>query len=75
MAALDGMIENLPDWMRLENLRKPYLVNTWANRLTAIDTILRYGDRTYFDQIQVTENRNDRTDTDLQTAAANKLGL
>ena len=41
---LDTMAKNLPDWMRLENLERPYRVNTWTNRLGSIGAILRYGE-------------------------------
>jgi uncharacterized lipoprotein YddW (UPF0748 family) len=77
LAALDVMIVNMPDWMRLENLRKPYLVNTWANRLVAIDTILRYGDRTYFSKMRITDNQlepSDRANSEPATSTA-KVGL
>lgn len=37
--------ENLPEWLRLEALKRSYRVNTWQNRLYALEAILRYGDR------------------------------
>ncbi|AFY71633.1 protein of unknown function DUF187 [Thalassoporum mexicanum PCC 7367] len=70
MEALDVMIVNMPDWMRLENLRKPYLVNTWANRLASIDTILRYGDRTYFNKMQVTDHQAEPTNRGVDLSKA-----
>lgn len=43
--ALDTMSTNLGKWMSLENR---YRVLTWSNRLDAIGSILRFGDRTAF---------------------------
>ncbi|MEO1134072.1 MAG: hypothetical protein AAFX40_15390, partial [Cyanobacteria bacterium J06639_1] len=37
--------ENLPEWLRLDALKNAYRVNTWENRLVALEAILRYGDR------------------------------
>jgi len=44
--ALDTFRRQLPQWLSQENLERPYRVNTWINRLTAMETILRYGQRT-----------------------------
>jgi uncharacterized lipoprotein YddW (UPF0748 family) len=43
--ALKTMQDNLGDWMRSESLEHPYRVTTWANRLNALETLLRYGER------------------------------
>ena len=43
---LDQFRRQLPTWLSQENLQRPYRVNTWVNRLTAMETILRYGQRT-----------------------------
>ena len=44
-AALDNMSTNLGKWMGLESR---YRITTWSNRLDAIGSILRFGDRTAF---------------------------
>ncbi|MEO0803031.1 MAG: family 10 glycosylhydrolase [Cyanobacteria bacterium J06642_2] len=44
-AEVAAMRENLPEWLRLEALKRSYRVNTWQNRLFALEAILRYGDR------------------------------
>ncbi|MGC9503116.1 family 10 glycosylhydrolase [Baaleninema sp.] len=36
---------HLSDWLRLQRLSNPYQVTTWQNRLVAIETLLRYGQR------------------------------
>jgi uncharacterized lipoprotein YddW (UPF0748 family) len=38
------MAENLPQWMRLEGIERPYRVATWRNRLESIEALLRYGE-------------------------------
>ncbi|MEN9252554.1 MAG: family 10 glycosylhydrolase [Thermostichales cyanobacterium BF4_bins_65] len=44
--ALDRFRRQLSTWLTQERLERPYRVNTWINRLTAMETILRYGQRT-----------------------------
>ncbi|MFN3360643.1 MAG: glycoside hydrolase family 10 protein [Pseudanabaenaceae cyanobacterium] len=44
--ALRSLSQDLPQWLRLEALERPYRVNTWSNRLLAIERILQYGERT-----------------------------
>ncbi len=46
ITALKEFSQNLPKWLRLESLEHPYRVNTWVNRLTAIERIMQYGERT-----------------------------
>lgn len=60
IADLDTMLKKLPDWMRLENLERPYRVTTWSNRLEAIAAILRYGESRlrYSEAAQTAANAN-----------------
>ncbi len=47
-AASDALAEtqnNLPKWLRLESLERPYRLATWMNQLEVIEGMLRYGDR------------------------------
>lgn len=44
--SLDQFRRQLPTWLSQENLERPYRVATWINRITAMETILRYGQRT-----------------------------
>jgi len=46
IATLREINQNLPQWLRLEALDRPYRVNTWTNRLTAIERMMQYGERT-----------------------------
>ncbi|MCS6959108.1 MAG: family 10 glycosylhydrolase [Pseudanabaenaceae cyanobacterium SKYGB_i_bin29] len=46
ITALRSLSQDLPQWLRLEALERPYRVNTWHNRLTAIERMLQYGERT-----------------------------
>ncbi|NJK33931.1 MAG: hypothetical protein HC919_02720 [Oscillatoriales cyanobacterium SM2_2_1] len=41
---LSAMAENLPQWMRLEGIERPYRLATWRNRLESIEALLRYGE-------------------------------
>lgn len=43
--ALTTMQKNFLDWMRLDALQNAYRVNTWENRLTSLEILLRYGER------------------------------
>ncbi|WP_071592113.1 family 10 glycosylhydrolase [Baaleninema simplex] len=42
---LKGYRSNFSDWLQLQRLSNPYQVATWQNRLVAIETLLRYGQR------------------------------
>jgi uncharacterized lipoprotein YddW (UPF0748 family) len=42
---LMAMKQNFLDWMRLDALQNAYRVNTWENRLTSLEILLRYGER------------------------------
>jgi hypothetical protein len=46
IATLREINQNLSHWLRLEALDRPYRVNTWSNRLTAIERMMQYGERT-----------------------------
>ena len=50
LAALSQLTNNLPEWTRLERLRRPYRINTWVNRLEAIAAMVRYGNHHRFAQ-------------------------
>lgn len=41
-SSLQKLTQGLPNWLRLENLERPYRISTWQNRLNAIAAILRY---------------------------------
>jgi uncharacterized lipoprotein YddW (UPF0748 family) len=50
-------------WLRLEKLERPYRVQTWDNRLAALDAMLRYGElalprlATGTEKLQASENK------------------
>ncbi|WP_162139099.1 glycoside hydrolase family 10 protein [Synechococcus sp. PCC 7336] len=44
-AEIATLREGLEDWFRFEALERPYRVETWENRIIALDTLLRYGER------------------------------
>ncbi len=46
ITALREINQDLSKWLRLEALERPYRVNTWANRLIAIERMMQYGERT-----------------------------
>jgi len=41
---LSQLRTGLVSWLRLEKLERPYRVQTWDNRLAALDAMLRYGE-------------------------------
>ncbi|MEL7086390.1 MAG: family 10 glycosylhydrolase [Cyanobacteria bacterium J06597_1] len=42
---LAALLTGMEEWFRFEALERPYRVNTWSNRLVALDTLLRYGEQ------------------------------
>ncbi|MEM9567135.1 MAG: family 10 glycosylhydrolase [Cyanobacteria bacterium P01_E01_bin.34] len=42
---LAALLIGMEEWFRFEALERPYRVNTWGNRLVALDTLLRYGEQ------------------------------
>ncbi len=50
LTAITELSTNLPEWTRLERLRRPYRINTWVNRLEAIAAMVRYGNYHRFAQ-------------------------
>jgi hypothetical protein len=48
LTAISQLTTNLPEWTRLERLRRPYRINTWVNRLEAIAAMVRYGNHRAF---------------------------
>jgi hypothetical protein len=48
LTAISQLTANLPEWTRLERLRRPYRINTWVNRLEAIAAMVRYGNHRAF---------------------------
>lgn len=46
ITALRDINQDLGKWLRLEALERPYRVNTWGNRLIAIERMMQYGQRT-----------------------------
>jgi uncharacterized lipoprotein YddW (UPF0748 family) len=54
-SSLERLIVGLPNWLRIENLERPYRVTTWQNRLSAIASILRFSaNRTVTDELPKT---------------------
>jgi len=51
---LTAFREQFPQWMQQQQMRHPYQVQVWANRLAAIEQLLNYGERT-----TVSENSSD----------------
>ncbi len=43
--ALDDLRSQFPEWMRVDALQNAYRVETWENRLAALEIMLRYGER------------------------------
>lgn len=43
-AELEKSRKGLNEWLRLERLMRPYRMQTWDNRLQALDTLLRYAE-------------------------------
>ena len=42
---LATLLNGMEEWFRFEALERPYRVDTWGNRLVALDTLLRYGEQ------------------------------
>jgi uncharacterized lipoprotein YddW (UPF0748 family) len=60
---LSQLRAGMVSWLRLEKLERPYRVQTWDNRLAALDAMLRYGElalprlATGTEKLQVSENK------------------